>query len=124
MDKKRVNKQIIISIIILTVILIIGAVLIIMMGGNRKAIGKNIYLIFEGKEGTAAYLETLLYEEEKRVEDQDPNEKIQLLDRKAIEKLISYMKEEELRIVDGTYIIPQTSDFEEIISILKFEADN
>lgn len=119
-DKKKITKLI----IILTVILIIGGYLIMMTGLNRKVIGKNIHLCFKGEEGNATYLEKLLNEKEKRIENQDPNEKIQLLDKKAIEKLISYMKEEGLRIVAGEYIIPQTSDYEEIISILMFEADN
>lgn len=121
MDKKRIIKPIIILIVML---LMIGGYAIIVMGANSKPIGKNIHLSFNGEEGTAAYLENLLYAEEKRFEDEDPNEKIQLLDKKAIKKLISYMKKEELRIVEGTYIIPQASNYEEIISILKFEADN
>lgn len=38
-------------------------------------------------------------------------------------ELIEYMKENNLKITDGNYEIPQTSSFEEIINILQFEEE-
>ena len=48
--------------------------------------------------------------------------KLILLDREAVEQLIQYMRDNDVRIVSGEYKIPQTSTYEEIVHILVFES--
>ena len=85
---------------------------------SNVSIGKTIYLNFEN--GDADYLETLLESENAN----DPNNKVKLLDKEAVEELIQYMRDNHFKIVSGEYKIPQTSNYEELISILKFEIEN
>lgn len=83
---------------------------------NSFEIGKTIY--FDFKNADTEYLEYLLTESGVK---SDPNGKLDLLKEDAVDELIRYMRENNLRIVDGSYAVPQTSNFEELIEILNFE---
>lgn len=98
-------------------IVIIGYVVIKMNQFKNLSIGKTVDINFQ--DGNADYLEILLEPEKEK----DPSNKLVLLNREAVEQLIQYMKENNVRIVSGEYKIPQTSNYKEIINILKFEPD-
>lgn len=83
---------------------------------NSVEIGKTVDFNF--KNADAEYLEHVL--NESGIEG-NPNGKLALLKEEAVDELIKYMKENNLKIVDGHYDIPQTSSFEEIVEILNFE---
>ena len=75
--------------------------------------------IFLGS-GDADYLETLLESENAN----DPNNKVKLLNKEAVEGLIQYMRDNNFKIVLGEYKIPQNSNYEELINILNFELES
>lgn len=54
--------------------------------------------------------------------EKDVTNKLILLDREAVEQLIQYMKDNDVKIVSGEYKIPQTSNYEEIMNLLEFES--
>ena len=83
---------------------------------SNVTIGKTLYINFEA--GDADYLEMLLEEQNA----DDPSNKVILLNREEVEKLIQYMKDNGVRIAPGEYEIPQTSKYEDLLSILKFES--
>lgn len=106
-------------------VLIVGVILIIMIGYivikiiqiNNISIGKTVYINFQ--DGNANYLETLLEPENEK----DPSNKLILLDREAVEQLIQYMRDNNVKIASGEYEIPQTSNYKEIVNILEFEPE-
>ncbi len=83
---------------------------------SNVTIGKTLYINFEI--GDADYLEMLLEEENA----DDPSNKVILLNREEVEKLIQYMRDNTIQITPGEYKIPQTSKYEDLLSILKFES--
>ncbi len=83
---------------------------------SNVTIGKTLYINFEA--GDADYLEMLLEEENA----DDPSNKVVLLNREEVEKLIQYMRDNTIQITPGEYKIPQTSKYEDLLSILKFES--
>lgn len=83
-------------------------------------IGKMIDLHLEN--ANAAYLEHFLEDEINGLEE-GPNAKFTLLKKEVLAELIEYMKENNLKITDGNYEVPQTSSFEEIINIFQFEEE-
>ncbi len=117
MMKEKMNKFIVVILILALLIIGIYVVVNVLLISN-VSIGKTIYLNFEN--GDADYLETLLESENAN----DPNNKVKLLDKEAVEELIQYMRDNHFKIVSGEYKIPQTSNYEELISILKFEIEN
>lgn len=54
----------------------------------------------------------------------DSGNKVKLLNKEAIEGVIQYMRDNNIRIVSGEYEIPQTSDYGELINVLDFELEN
>lgn len=74
-------------------------------------IGKTVYIEFENAD--ADYLERLL-------ESENSNTLV-LFDREAVQQLIEYMRDNNIKIVSGKYKIPQTSNSKEMINILEFE---
>lgn len=104
--------------------LIIGAVLMVIVlrtivlevivnryGLEETTIGKMIYIEFEN--GAPDYLEMLL--------ESENHNKLKFFDKKEVQQLIQYMRDNNIRIVSGQYKIPQTSSSEEMINILEFE---
>ena len=77
-------------------------------------IGKMIYIEFEV--GDADYLEMLL--------ESENDNKLNLFAKEEVQELIQYMRDNNIKIVPGKYKIPQTSNFEEMINILRFESIN
>ena len=84
---------------------------------SNVTIGKTLYINFEA--GDADYLEMLLEEQNADA----PSNKVILLNREEVEKLIQYMKDNGVQITPGEYEIPQTSKYEDLLSILKFESE-
>lgn len=115
--KKKMNKFIVIILILVLLIISIYVIVNVIQISN-VSIGKTIYLNFEN--GDADYLETLLESENAN----DPNNKVKLLNKEAVEGLIQYMRDNNFKIVLGEYKIPQTSNYEELINILNFELEN
>lgn len=111
------NKFIVIILILVLLIISIYVIVNVIQIGN-VSIGKTIYLNF--KSGDADYLETLLESENAN----DPNNKVKLLNKEAVEGLIQYMRDNNFKIVLGEYKIPQTSNYEELINILNFELES
>lgn len=107
------------------ILLIIGVILIVIAGYavikmnqiKNLSIGKIVDINFQ--DGNADYLEMLLEPEN----EDDPSNKLILLDREAVEQLIQYMRDNDVRIVSGVYEIPQASNYEEIMNILEFEPE-
>lgn len=117
-DKKRRLKLMVILFVIILLILIIALYIAVSLNRSKDfSIGKMVYLDVEN--GSADYLETLLRPENKN----DLNNKIILLNEEAVEKLIQYMRENNLRIVSGQYKISQTSNYEDLINVLEFEKE-
>lgn len=114
---KKGKTKIMVLIIGIILIVIIGYVAIKLNRLKNLSIGKIVNINFQ--DGNADYLEILLEPENEK----DPSNKLILLNREAVEQLIQYMKENNVRIVSGEYKIPQTSNYKEIINILKFEPD-
>lgn len=115
--KKKMNKFIVIILILVLLIISIYVIVNMIQIGN-VSIGKTIYLNF--KSGDADYLETLLESENAN----DPNNKVKLLNKEAVEGLIQYMRDNNFKIVLGEYKIPQNSNYEELINILNFELES
>lgn len=115
--KKKMNKFIVIILILVLLIISIYVIVNVIQISN-VSIGKTIYLNFEN--GDADYLETLLESENAN----DPNNKVKLLNKEAVEGLIQYMRDNNFKIVLGEYKIPQNSNYEELINILNFELEN
>ena len=115
--KKKMNKFIVIILILVLLIISIYVIVNVIQIGN-VSIGKTIYLNF--KSGDADYLETLLESENAN----DPNNKVKLLNKEAVEGLIQYMRDNNFKIVLGEYKIPQNSNYEELINILNFELES
>lgn len=115
--KKKLNKFIVIILILVLLIISIYVIVNVIQIGN-VSIGKTIYLNF--KSGDADYLETLLESENAN----DPNNKVKLLNKEAVEGLIQYMRDNNFKIVLGEYKIPQNSNYEELINILNFELES
>lgn len=113
------NKRTKIMALIIGVILIVtvGYVVIKMIQIKNFSIGKTIYINFQ--DGNADYLEMLLEPENEK----DLSNELILLDRDAVEQLIQYMKDNDVRIVSGEYKIPQTANYEEIMELLEFEPE-
>lgn len=109
----------IIGVILIVIILIaiVGYVVIKMNQFKNLSIGKIVDINFQ--DGNADYLEMLLDPENEK----DPSNKLILLNRDAVEQLIQYMRDNDVRIVSGEYKIPQTSNYEEIMNILEFEPE-
>lgn len=114
---KKGRTKIIGSIIGIALILIIGYIVVCMMRLRNLSIGKIVDIHIQ--DGRADYLEMLLEPENEK----DYSNKLILLDRNAVEQLIQYMRDNDVRIVSGAYQIPQTSDYKEMISILEFEPE-
>lgn len=85
---------------------------------KERVIGTTIKINFES--GDADSLEKLLKEENANA----PGNKVKLLNREAVEGVIQYMRNNNIRIVSGEYEIPQTSDYGELINVLDFELEN
>lgn len=85
---------------------------------KERVIGTTLNINFES--GDAASLEKLLKEENVN----DPGNKVKLLNREAVEGVIQYMRDNNIRIVSGEYEIPQTSDYGALINALDFELEN
>lgn len=115
-NKKRLIK-IMALIIGVILILIVGYIAILMNRLNNLSIGKRVDINIQ--DGSADYLEMLLEPENEK----DPSNKLILLDRDAVEQVIQYMRDNDVRIVSGKYDIPQTSNYEEIMNILEFEPE-
>lgn len=81
-------------------------------------IGKTLYI--DVVDADAEYLE-YIYSMRNNRSQSDPNDKLNLLDKKVFVRLIKHMKKNDLKICDGKYAIPQTSTFKEVIEILNFE---
>ena len=116
MLKKDNNRGRKIMVIIIGVILV-GIVLYIIASlkhMNHFTIGKMIYIEFEV--GDADYLEMLL--------ESENDNKLNLFAKEEVQELIQYMRDNNIKIVPGKYKIPQTSNFEEMINILRFESIN
>lgn len=109
----KTNLVPIITVVIITVI--ISYIVIQVINMNKIRIGKTVYIDFNI--GTADYLESLLEPENEK----DYSNKLILLDREAVEQLIRYMRDNDVRIVPGEYKISQTSNYDEIMNILDFE---
>lgn len=118
MLRNKKGKTKIIGLIIgIAFILIIGYIVVCMTRLRNLSIGKIVDIHIQ--DGSADYLEMLLEPENEK----DYSNKLILLDRDAVEQLIQYMRDNDVRIVSGTYQIPQTSDYKEMISILEFEPE-
>ena len=115
-QKKKVTK-LIIAIMALVLLIICTYVIVNVIRISNVPIGKTLYINFEA--GDADYLEMLLEEQNA----DDPSNKVILLNREEVEKLIQYMKDNGVRIAPGEYEIPQTSKYEDLLSILKFESE-
>lgn len=115
--RKKMNKFIVMILILVLLIISIYVIVNVIQIGN-VSIGKTIYLNF--KSGDADYLETLLESENAN----DPNNKVKLLNKEAVEGLIQYMRDNNFKIVLGEYKIPQNSNYEELINILNFELES
>lgn len=100
-----------------TLLVIAGYIVIKMNQLKNVSLGKNIYINFQ--DGSPDYLEMLLESENEK----DPGNKLILLNRDAVEQLIQYMRDNDVRIVSGEYKIPQTSNYEEIMNMIKFEPE-
>lgn len=112
--KRRIKIDLIIGVILLV---ILGSVVILMNRlNNSYSITKIVDLDIQ--DGSADYLEMLLETENGK----DPH-KIILLRRDAVEQVIQYMRDNDVRIVPGKYDIPQISNYEEIMDILEFEPE-
>lgn len=96
-------------------IVIAGYVVINLFQLKDISIGKTVQIGFENTD--ADDLVRLLEQENEK----DPGNKLILLDREAVEQLIQYMKDNQVRIVSGEYEIPQTSNYSELMKILEFE---
>ncbi|MCM1496280.1 MAG: hypothetical protein NC089_10855 [Bacteroides sp.] len=116
--EKNGKTKIIALIVGVILIVIAGYVVVKMNQISNLSIGKVVDIDFQ--DGNADYLEMLLEPENGK----DVNNKLILLDRNAVEQLIQYMRDNDVRIVSGEYKIPQTSNYEEIIKILEFEPNN
>lgn len=114
-QKKKVTK-LIIAIMALVLLIICTYVIVNVIRISNVTIGKTLYINFEA--GDADYLEMLLEEENA----DDPSNKVILLNREDVEKLIQYMRDNGVQITPGEYKIPQTSKYEDLLSILKFES--
>lgn len=114
---KKGRTKIIGVIIGIALILIIGYIVVCMMRLRNLSIGKIVDIHIQ--DGSADYLEMLLEPENEK----DYSNILILLDRNAVEQLIQYMRDNDVRIVSGAYQIPQTSDYKEMISILEFEPE-
>lgn len=115
-QKKKVTK-LIIAIMALVLLIICTYVIVNVIRISNVLIGKTLYINFEA--GDADYLEMLLEEENA----DDPSNKVILLNREEVEKLIQYMRDNGVQITPGEYKIPQTSKYEDLLSILKFESE-
>lgn len=98
-------------------IVIVGFAVIKMIQIKNLSIGKTVYINFQ--DGNADYLEMLLEPENEK----DLSNHLILLDRDAVEQLIQYMRDNDVRIVSGEYRIPQTANYEEIMEVLEFEPE-
>lgn len=108
----------IIGVILIAIVIAIAGYVVIIKPIKNVSIGKTVYINFH--DGNADYLEMLLQPEN----ENDFDNKLILLDRDAVEQLIQYMRDNNVRIVSGVYKIPQTSNYEEIVNILEFEPEN
>lgn len=117
LKNKKGKTKIMVLIIGVILLIIVGYVVIKMNQLKNFSIGKNIYINFQ--DGNPDYLEMLLESENEK----DPSNKLILLNRDAVEQLIQYMRDNDVRIVSGEYKIPQTSNYEEIMNILEFEPE-
>lgn len=118
MIKNKKGKAKIMALIIgVILIVIVGYVVIKMNQFKNLSIGKIVDINFQ--DGNADYLEMLLDPENEK----NPSNKLILLNRDAVEQLIQYMRDNDVRIVSGKYEIPQTSNYEEIMNILEFEPE-
>ncbi len=107
------NKKIMIIVTILILLFLIICGYLFNKLGSMK-IGKTLQISIEN--GEYQYIEKMLETEEKI------SNKLLLIEHSVLEQLIEYMKDNDVRIVSGIYKIPQTSSFEEIIGIFKFES--
>lgn len=117
MLKHKKRTKIMVLIIGVTLLVIAGYIVIKMNQLKNVSLGKNIYINFQ--DGSPDYLEMLLASENEK----DPGNKLILLNRDAVEQLIQYMRDNDVRIVSGEYKIPQTSNYEEIMNMIKFEPE-
>lgn len=117
MLKHKKKTKIMVLIIGVTLLVIAGYIVIKMNQLKNVSLGKNIYFNFQ--DGSPDYLEMLLESENEK----DPGNKLVLLNRDAVEQLIQYMRDNDVRIVSGEYKIPQTSNYEEIMNMIKFEPE-
>lgn len=115
---KRKEKIKIMALIFGVILIVIAGYVVIKMNQIKNlSIGKVVEINFQ--DGNADYLEMLLEPENEK----DPGNKLMLLDRDAVEQLIQYMRDNDVKIVSGKYEIPQTGNYEELISILNFEPE-
>jgi len=114
-NKKKIK---IMALIIGVILIVIAGYVVIKMNQIKNlSIGKVVEINFQ--DGNADYLEMLLEPKNEK----DPDNKLMLLDRAAVEQLIQYMRDNDVKIVSGKYEIPQTGNYEELISILNFEPE-